>query len=89
MSIAVKLQFDKSTTDALEAWQQSIRDNAINIIQKTLPEKILSLNAKIAEIDTNKEHLFRSLTTLILRYWYRHHCPSCIIHLAHRRRVEQ
>lgn len=58
MSIAVKLQFDKSTTDALEAWQQSIRDNAINIIQKTLPEKILSLNAKIAEIDTNKEHLF-------------------------------
>ncbi|EST06643.1 Proteasome activator pa28, C-terminal domain protein [Kalmanozyma brasiliensis GHG001] len=58
MSIAVKLQFEKSTTDALEAWQQSIRDNAVNIIQKTLPEKILALNAKIAEIDSDKTHLF-------------------------------
>lgn len=58
MSIAVKLQFEKSTTDALEAWQQSIRDNAINIIQKTLPEKILALNAKIAEIGSDKTHLF-------------------------------
>lgn len=55
---AVKLQFEQSTTDALEAWQQSIRDTAINIIQKTLPEKILSLNAKIAEVESNKEHLF-------------------------------
>ncbi|SJX60773.1 related to Proteasome activator complex subunit 3 [Sporisorium reilianum f. sp. reilianum] len=58
MSVAVKLQFEQSTTDALEAWQQSIRDTAINIIQKTLPEKILSLNAKIAQVDSDKEHLF-------------------------------
>lgn len=56
--VAVKLQFEQSTKDALEAWQQSIRDKAINIIQKTLPGKILSLNAKIAEVDANKEHLF-------------------------------
>lgn len=58
MSVAVKLQFEKSTADAVEAWQQQIRDNAINIIQKVLPEKILSLNAKIAEVDTKKDHLF-------------------------------
>lgn len=58
MSAAVKLQFEQSTTDELEAWQQSIRDNAINIIQKTLPAKILSLNAKIAEVDSKKDHLF-------------------------------
>ncbi|TKY90945.1 hypothetical protein EX895_000943 [Sporisorium graminicola] len=58
MSEAVKLQFEPSTLDALEAWQQSIRDNAIAIIQKKLPEKILSLNAKIAQVDSDKEHLF-------------------------------
>ncbi|KAJ1032246.1 hypothetical protein NDA18_001738 [Ustilago nuda] len=58
MSVAVRLKFDQSTTDALEAWQQSILSNAINIIQTTLPAKILSLNAKIAEIDRNKDHLF-------------------------------
>lgn len=57
-STAVKLQFEQSTTDALEAWQQSIRDTAINILQKTLPEKILSLNAKIAKVESDKEHLF-------------------------------
>ncbi|SPO21325.1 related to Proteasome activator complex subunit 3 [Ustilago trichophora] len=60
--VAVKLQFEKSTTDALESWQQSVRDNAINIIQKTLPEKILSLNAKIVEVDSNKKHLFSKTT---------------------------
>lgn len=58
MSVAVKLQFEQSTTDALEAWQQSIRDNAITIIQKTLPEKILSLNAKIAQVESDKDHFF-------------------------------
>ena len=58
MSVEVKLQFEKSTEDALESWQRSIRDKAITIIQKTLPEKILSLNAKIAEIDSKKDHLF-------------------------------
>ncbi|KAJ1027813.1 hypothetical protein NDA13_003267 [Ustilago tritici] len=58
MSVAVTLKFDQSTTDALEAWQQLIRSNAIKIIQTTLPAKILSLNAKIAEIDRNKDHLF-------------------------------
>ncbi|KAJ1029999.1 hypothetical protein NDA16_000912 [Ustilago loliicola] len=58
MSVAVTLKFEQSTTDALEAWQQSIRDTAINIIQKTLPAKILSLNAKIAEVEKNKDHLF-------------------------------
>ena len=58
MSIAVKLQFEQSTADALESWQQSIRDNAINIIQKTLPEKILSLNAKIAQVESDQNHLY-------------------------------
>lgn len=55
---AVKLEFEQSTTDAFEAWQQSIRDNAINILQKTLPEKILSLNARIAEVESDGQSLF-------------------------------
>ncbi|SNX84112.1 related to Proteasome activator complex subunit 3 [Melanopsichium pennsylvanicum] len=56
--VTVTLKFESSTSDALESWQQSVRDNAINIIQKTLPQKILSLNAKIAEVDRKKDHIF-------------------------------
>ncbi len=55
---AVKLEFEQSTTDAIESWQKSVRENAVNIIQKTLPQKILSLNAKLAEVNSNKDHLF-------------------------------
>lgn len=58
MSTAVKLHFEPATENALETWQQSIRDRAINIIQTTLPEKILSLNAKIAQAEHGNEHLF-------------------------------
>lgn len=57
MSSAVKLHFDQSTADLLEAWQQDIRTRAVEIIQTTLPAKILALNKKLLEIDQDKQHV--------------------------------
>ncbi len=56
--VAVKLQFRAVHQGRARSLATNHRDKAINIIQKTLPGKILSLNAKIAEVDSNKEHLF-------------------------------
>lgn len=57
MSSAVKLQFDQSTADQIEAWQQDIRKQAVEVIQTTLPGKVLALNKKLLEIDQDKEHI--------------------------------
>ncbi|PWY97178.1 proteasome activator pa28, REG alpha/beta subunit [Testicularia cyperi] len=57
MSSAVRLQFDQSTTDAIEVWQEGIRAKAVDIIQTRLPAKILSLNQKIAKIDEDKANV--------------------------------
>ncbi|KAN0060311.1 hypothetical protein ACQY0O_007640 [Thecaphora frezii] len=57
MTTAVKLTLEPETLSQLEAWHDSVRTDAVRIIQKTLPEKVLSLNAKIHRLRTDQTAL--------------------------------
>ncbi|EPQ29150.1 uncharacterized protein PFL1_03437 [Pseudozyma flocculosa PF-1] len=57
MTAEVRLNFEPDTLSQLEEWHESVRTKAITIIQKTIPEKVLFLNQKIAKAQADKTDL--------------------------------